>query len=115
MRVDLCHQGTKNWISVHRLVADAFVDNPKNLSYVNHIDGNKQNNRSSNLEWTTPSENILHAYRLGLLVHNYKLSEEEILSIRNSNLPDKEIAEMFGISVSYANKIRKYKVRMEVA
>lgn len=51
---------------VHRLVAKAFVPNPAGLCEVNHIDGNKQNNRASNLEWTDKSRNAIHAYRLGL-------------------------------------------------
>lgn len=51
---------------IHRLVAKAFIPNNFNKPQVNHIDGNKLNNKVSNLEWMSNSENQLHAYKLGL-------------------------------------------------
>lgn len=52
--------------SVHRVVARAFVPNPEAKPLVNHIDGDKRNNTSSNLEWVTHSENHTHAWANGL-------------------------------------------------
>lgn len=47
---------------IHRLVAQAFIPNPQHLPQVNHINGNKDDNRAENLEWISPSGNMFHAY-----------------------------------------------------
>ncbi len=47
---------------------DTLLENPNNKCCINHIDGNKLNNSLNNLEWVTTSENMKHAYKLGLVV-----------------------------------------------
>ena len=68
LKVSLYKNGQQTQRLVHRVVADAFLDRDPNRDFVNHIDGNKRNNRADNLEWCTRSENMLHAYKSGLLV-----------------------------------------------
>lgn len=56
----------KKSYSVHRLVASAFIPNVYNKEFVNHIDGNKKNNKLTNLEWATCLENNIHKINNGL-------------------------------------------------
>ena len=58
--VNLMKMGIRKKSHVHKLVAQAFVDNKLNKPQVNHIDGNKTNNTSTNLEWVTVRENSVH-------------------------------------------------------
>lgn len=63
---DLYKDGQRFTHRVHRLVAQEFIPNPDNKPCINHIDGNKHNNNSSNLEWVTKKENSKHAWVNGL-------------------------------------------------
>lgn len=95
--VNLKRNGKIKHCLVHRLVADAFIPNPKNKPTVNHIDGNKLNNIVSNLEWATRSEQNIHASKLGLKkfqgIHHsqHKLNDSQVIMIRhnakNGNVP----------------------------
>lgn len=76
--VCLTQNGINKTYYVHRLVAEAFLENPEGKSEVNHIDGVKTNNKLSNLEWATSSENRVHAYDTGLQdasTRSYKASK----------------------------------------
>lgn len=64
LRVKLCKDRKIKKIRVHRLVAEAFIKRPE--LEVNHIDGNKKNNKAENLEWVTQRENKQHAWITGL-------------------------------------------------
>lgn len=99
---------------IHRLVAEAFIPNPDNLSEVNHMDCNKHNNAVENLEWCDRKRNLNHSYENGLkrtgeLHGMHKLTECEVSEIRNlmGNVPQCEIAKMFGVSQSTISSIKR--------
>lgn len=64
--VSIYTNGKHKAVNIHRLVALTFIPNPEIKPQINHIDGNKENNVVSNLEWVTARENLLHAFRTGL-------------------------------------------------
>lgn len=107
--------GKSDTILVHRLIAKTFIPNPENLPEVNHIDGNKQNNRVDNLEWCSISYNGKHAFRLGLQQpkkgENHckaKLTNEQAAKIRQlhtEGLSQQKIADLFNVSQTTIGKI----------
>lgn len=98
---------------VHRLVAEKYIPNPDNKPQVNHKDGNKLNNNVNNLEWVTNQENRNHAMKNGLHLQGEKcpwskLTQKAVDFIReHPEYSPKELAEIFGISVSHVREIRK--------
>lgn len=100
--------------SVHRLVAKAFVPNPRNLPVVNHINGIKSDCRAVNLEWTTARGNSRHALINGLMsdvgenARLAKLTKSDVLEIANM-LPYKsntDIARIYNVHPTSISKIR---------
>lgn len=71
-RINLTVNSKQLKYRIHRLVAIAFIPNPKNLPQINHIDGNKTNNLPENLEWCTLLENMAHAWRTGIYTNARK-------------------------------------------
>ncbi len=68
LRVCLRINKVPSYHLLHRLVAETRLPNPDNKEQVNHKDGDRVNNHPDNLEWVTPSENMLHAWATGLQV-----------------------------------------------
>lgn len=71
----LYKSGTPKLCRVHRIVAQSFIDNPNKYTQVNHKDGDKANNRVSNLEWCNQSQNMKHAYKNKLQSPSQKQKE----------------------------------------
>ena len=103
---------------INRLVAMHFIPNPYNKPEVNHIDGNKENNNVSNLEWATRSENMKHCFSMGLHPstrgensHVATHTEEQILKIAellcNPNLSLDDIANITGERKKFIQQIRE--------
>lgn len=103
--------------SLHRLVAEVYLENSSNLTEVNHEDGCKTNNNLDNLSWCTRSQNIQHCYDKGLRSargsenSNASLNEETVTVIcckLQEGFSPKDISS--SLCVSY-NSVRKIKSR----
>ena len=89
---------------VHRLVASIFIPNPDNKPFVDHIDGDRYNNRADNLRWVTSTENNRH---LSETTQNYrKLTEIDLENIRNSEKDLRSIALEYNITVPQVKKVK---------
>lgn len=113
-RVALWRNGKSKFLFIHRIIAITFIDNPDNKPTVNHIDGNKSNNYSNNLEWTTYRENMNHAIEnkisaCGERNGRSKLNSIQVDEIRNSTLKQYEIAEKYNVSRGTISRIKTKK------
>lgn len=112
-RTELWKKGERWRPTIHRLVAQTFIENPENKPQVNHLDGNKLNNTVSNLEWCTAQENMLHAVALhkrhGANSCTAKLTEREVIAILvmlEKGVHGKWLADIFGITNAQITNLR---------
>lgn len=111
--------------TVHKLLAETFLPNPDNYNEINHKDGDKLNNSLDNLQWCTRSENIKHAFEIGLKTpkkgeenNKSKLKENDVREIRKlfstGNYSKSELGRMFGVTASAVYYIIKNKTWKDV-
>jgi HNH endonuclease len=119
--VNLHKNGHCKTVSVHRLVAAAFIPNINNKPFVNHKNGIKTDNRMENLEWVTHDENMKHASAMGLMPIGFrnkstKLSDSDVNKIRliGTSMPLRHIAKMFNVSHRSILSILKMEQRLYV-
>ena len=113
IRVGLTNQGKTKEHLVHRLVCETFLENIDNKPYVNHKDGNKQNNNLNNLEWCTAKENSQHSLNvLGNVPYNTCSKKCEVYragtferEFDNIDKATKYLNEKYGYSI---HSLRKY-------
>ena len=107
LKVGIVCNGIYKDVRVHRMVAETFIDNPNDKPHVNHINGNKLDNRTENLEWCTAKENISHSYENNLQpiqVNTYKgkltnWQRKEIVTRYNSEeISKRRLALEYGVS-----------------
>lgn len=114
-KVDLYLNGQGKTLNVHRLVALAFIPNPKAYPQVNHIDGNKLNNVVTNLEWVTQEQNMQHSTKAlkknsGLNHYACKFSEQDIRYIREHiEISGAALARQYNTTPTAICQIRKRK------
>lgn len=114
--LNLCRGGRHRSKRVHRLVAQAFMDAPEaGRDHINHINGDKTDNRLQNLEWVSPGENNRHAADAGLndqrgrRNNRAKLTAEDVLEMRErakrSGVTQRDLAAEFGVSQPQVGRI----------
>lgn len=107
LQLNLSKEAKSELVRIHRLVAEHFVDGQMFDLEVNHIDGDKENNRADNLEWITHKENMEHAYANGLCKVNEARSVIMAEFLFNPKKKAKEIAEENEVSLGYVYNVKK--------
>ena len=119
INIQLGKKGKYKTKTIHRLVANAFIENPHNYPMIDHLDGNKMNYKLDNLEWCTYSENNSRAYKNGLKSPNIVDSEtcnlsthtkqdvKKVCELLESGMSPKKIQAKYGYGYDFILHIRR--------
>ena len=120
LSVKIIKNGKYKHHMIHRLVALAFVSNPKSKPNINHIDFNQTNNIPSNLEWCTQRENIWHTVNhgrnnptIGETHPSAKLKESDVIKIRKmvgSGISQRSVAKIYNVTSVNIGRICNRKI-----
>lgn len=94
-------------ISIHRLIAKAFIPNPENKPQVNHKNGIRTDNRIENLEWVFEHENSKHRYRDNVK-KKYSMEELDAMYMLTKSMSLKNVADRYNIDTPTLHKLLSY-------
>jgi uncharacterized protein YerC len=115
LRIMATVDGIKYNLSIHRIVAELFCENPNGYGLVNHKDADRLNNRADNLEWCSAKMNVKHGFDRGLnknVGENHRSSTHsdekiaEVISLLNSGLSYAKVSKQTGVSEAHIYRLK---------
>lgn len=121
LQVKVYKNGKGTTRKLHRLVAETYLLNPENKPQINHIDGIKINNKLSNLEWISCTDNMIHSWKIGLRDHCRRVASKIVIDLQTGIFYDsaKDLAKLLNMRyqtlIYYLNNPEKNKTNYRYA